>query len=77
MLKQIEALPNAEREAAVDNGNGERSLRESCFDVGRHVIGAFCAMDEKRIAIGHEAAEEGQQIALDVGIGVFLDQERR
>lgn len=77
MLKHIEPLPGAEREAAFDNRNGERRLCEGRFDVGWHVVGAFGAMDEERIAIGDEAAEEGQEIPLDIGIGVLLDQERR
>jgi hypothetical protein len=43
-----------------------------------HVIGAFVAMPEQRVAIGHQPSQEAFQIAPHVRIGIFLhDQARR
>ena len=76
MLEEVDALPRAEREAPGAHGNSEGGLGERCLDVRRHVVGPLGAVDEERIALGHESLEEGEEVALHVGVGVLLDEER-
>jgi hypothetical protein len=56
------------------------SLRQRRLDVGGHVIrpfGAVFQITHGRIVRGrHEAAEEGLQICLHVGIGILLHEKR-
>ena len=55
----------------IASGLGQRGL-----DVSRHVVRALGAMDEQGIAIRYQPLEKGDQVAPDVRIGVFLDQQR-
>jgi len=43
--------------------------------VSRHVVVAFGGMNEYAVAVGDEAGEECFEVAADVGIGVFLDEQ--
>lgn len=52
-------------------------LRQRSTNVRRHVIDAFGAVLEQRVAIGHEAREESLQIAHDLGVGILLNQQTR
>ena len=52
------------------------ALGERGLDVGRHVVRAFRAVAVERRVLGHELVQEGFQIALDVRIGVLLDDQR-
>ncbi len=53
------------------------SLSQRSTNVRRHVIGAFGAVLEQRIAIGHQARKKPLQIAHDFGVGIFLNQKAR
>ncbi len=53
------------------------SLSQRSTNVRRHVVGAFGAVLEQRIAVGHQARKEPLQIAHDFRVGVFLNQEAR
>ena len=66
VLEEVDALPRAEREAPGAHGNSEGGLGERCLDVRRHVVGPLGAVDEERIALGHESLE-GEEVALRRG----------
>lgn len=76
MFPQVNALPRAERQASVAQGQAEVHGGERGADVRRHVVRALAGMDEERIAVGHEAVEEAFEIAAYVRVGVFLDEQR-
>jgi hypothetical protein len=80
VFEQVDALPAAEREPAVANGNRERNRGECTLDVGRHVVGALRSvrnpLHRRLIRCGHEPAKELDEIAAHVGVGVLLDQQR-
>ena len=44
--------------------------------MGRHIVGAFAIVDERGIAIGHQAAREMLEIAAHGRVGVFADDQR-
>jgi hypothetical protein len=43
--------------------------------VGGHVVVAFRRVDVKRIAIRDEAFEKGLQVATDIRVGIFLNEQ--
>lgn len=43
----------------------------------RHVIRAFVRMTEQWVAIGDEAGQESLEVASDLGVGVFANDQRR
>src|SRR5207253_2875798 len=49
MLPNKDALPCAQHQCAVADGNGERSCRQRGLDVPRHVVGAFSVVGIERI----------------------------
>ena len=76
VLEDVDALPGSERGATLANGDGELSLGEGGSDVSRHVVGTFHGVSVEAVVFGDEAAEEGFEIADDVRVGVFLDEQR-
>lgn len=76
MLEEIDALPGAEREAAVVDGDGEVDAGEDGADVGGHVVGAFEGVGVEAGVFGHEALKGIADVDDDVGVVVFLDGER-
>ena len=75
MLEEVDALPCAERESAVDQRDRQLDLRERGAEVGWHVVRAFIVV-EILSRFGRYAGEIGFQVGPDFGRGVFLDEER-
>ena len=44
--------------------------------MGRHVVGAFHAVEIRGVTVGRQAADKVLQIAAHVRIGIFRDQQR-
>ena len=76
VLEEINALPRAERHAPILHRNGKLRGRQRRADVRGHVVGAFDGVPVKPIVLGHHAAEERVEIGLDIGVGIFLNQQR-
>ena len=76
MLGDIDPLPGAEGECPGDHGNMHRHVSEHGLDMRRHVIGPFDVVDPAGIGRG-EAIECDREIGTHIGIGIFLDDERR
>src|SRR5689334_16823518 len=58
VLPDIDSLPRAERQTASDERYGYVDRRQRSAHVRRHVVVAFLAMTEQRIAVRHEPREE-------------------
>jgi hypothetical protein len=76
VLEEVDALPGAEDEAAVQDGDGELDLREGGFEVGGHVVEAFVVVNVGTV-VGGDVVEVGEDVALHGGVGVLLDEQRR
>ena len=76
MLGDIDALPGAERHAAVGDRNMQRDAVEHGFDMRRHVVRPFGVVHPAGIGRG-EAIERGHKIDLHIRIGIFLNNQRR
>src|ERR1700761_1549445 len=60
MLEKVNALPRTKQHPAAADGDRQRRLRQSAFDMCRHVVGPFRPVHEERIAIWDEPLEEGE-----------------
>ena len=69
-------LPCSKRELALRDRHAERGVRERRFDMRRHVVRPFDAVNDPRRVVRDDAAEEFLEIAQHVRIGVFLDHQR-
>lgn len=76
MLKQINALPGAERHPAVDHGNRQLDLSERRSQVRRHVVGAFVVVIVEARIFRRDSLEECFQIRTYFRRGVLLYQKR-
>ncbi len=76
MLPKIDALPGAQSEPAGVDGDREIHGGQSAAHVGGHIIVAFDRVHKKRVAVRHEPGEESVEVAADIGVGIFLDEER-
>ena len=44
--------------------------------MGGHVVGALGGVDEEAVAVGNDFRHEGFEVAADIRVGIFLDEER-
>lgn len=72
MLDQIDALPSAERHAAVLDRNADADRCEHRLDMARHVVGAFFLMRVVAI-LRRQQLERIGKIAAHIRIGILLD----
>ena len=75
MFPKVNALPGAEDQEAPSHRDGQVHSCESGADMRRHVIIAFSGVNEHRIAVWNEAAEEGFEIAANIRVGIFLNEQ--
>src|SRR5688572_19768482 len=77
VLVHVDALPGAEVAAAVGDRYCESDRRERGAHVAGHVVGALVVVLNKWVAVGDEAGEKTLEVAVDLGVGVLGDQQRR
>jgi hypothetical protein len=75
VLPQGDALPGAQGEPAVDDGDRELRRRERAAHMGRHVVHAFLAVQEERVAVAHQPGEEALEVVAHLRVGVLLHQQ--
>lgn len=74
MLPQIDGLPDTQREATLQYRYSQTGLRQRSTDMGRHVIGTLRAVGVTT-GFRHECRHKAAEVAQDVGIGIFLNDE--
>ena len=77
MFPEVDALPGAQAEMAVRHRDAQVHRGQGRPDVRRHVVRSLDGVFEQPIAVGHETIEEALEVRADVGIRVFLNDERR
>jgi len=76
MLPQVGALPGSQGEATFAYGNGQLATGQHGADVRRHIVWPLHRVDMGRVTVGRQLADEIFQVAANVRIGVFGDQQR-
>jgi hypothetical protein len=75
VFKKKEALPGAEGELAVEDGDDFGATGECHADVAWHVVRAFMGVDEIGQVFRDKVVEVGVQIGAGGGVCVFKDDE--
>ena len=76
MLKQIDALPRAQRHSPALHRNRELSGRQGRSNMRGHVIGPFHGVPVQPVILGRKAAEKHIQIVDHIRVGILLNQQR-
>lgn len=76
VLEKIDPLPGAKHHAPRGNRNRKLRLRQRRSYMGGHVVGSLDAVDITPLVLRRDCFEKIFEILLDIGIGVFLDEER-
>lgn len=63
MLIQVDALPSAQRHCAPMHRDGKMGLGQRGAHVGRHVVRAFQAVGEERVAILKDPLNKSNMVA--------------
>ena len=72
---EIDALPRAEVQPAVGDGDGEAYTAQNRFCMSRHVVQSFEGMLIVGTAFGYQAVEDGLHIDTHIGVAVLVDAE--
>src|ERR1700730_10567735 len=76
MLEQIDALPSPKGHPPRGDRNGKLRLREGGSDMRGHVVQTFGFVDIALAVFGHNFLEKIFKVRLNVGIGIFLNEQR-
>ena len=76
MFPEVNALPGAERELLVCNGDAEVHRSQRGANVSGHIVLAFAGVAEDRVAVGNKAGKKAFEITAHFRVGIFLDQQR-
>ena len=74
-LTQVDALPCAEVQTAVGDGDAEADSRETAFGMSRHVVVALEGVVVIRFALAHEVVVYGLHVVTHVGVSILVDAE--
>ena len=77
VFPEVYALPRPKAQPAIRYGDAQVYGGQGGPDVRWHVIGSFDRVFEQPIAVGYESIEEALEVRADIGIGIFLNDERR
>jgi hypothetical protein len=77
VLEQEDALPSAELQPSVGDGDAELGLGQRALDVGRHVVRPFVIVAVERDIFWHDAMQKSTEVAPHIGRCILLDQQRR
>ena len=70
---EIDALPSAEVESVVSDGDGEAHPKKRAFGMGGHIVGAFQNMVIISLILFYEVVHNPIHVAAHVGIGILVD----
>ena len=74
-LAKPDALPVAEGESVLADGNEQLVGSKGHFDVCGHVVGAFDGVGEEGHAFGYDVSEVVVEVAHHGGVVVFVDED--
>src|ERR1700694_3815373 len=76
VLKQVHALPGAQRQLSIVDRNRHLCLGECGTDVGSHVIRSFRGVAIEARIFGNESSEEIRKISHYIRVGILLNYQR-
>ena len=74
-LAEVDALPSAQVEAAVGNGNGERYARQRALGMAGHVVATLVGVAIVGFVFAHQAVVYLLHVGTHGGVVVLVDGE--
>lgn len=74
-LAEVDALPRAEVEMPVGDGDGETRPHKHTLHMRGHVVGPFEGVAVARVVLLDERVEDRLHVGAHVGVAVFVDGE--
>lgn len=72
---EIDALPRAQCQAAMGDGNREAYSQEGTFGMCRHIVGAFHGVQIERLVLLDHAVHDALHIRPYVRVGILVEGE--
>ena len=72
---EIDALPGAEVQSTVGDGDGEAHTTQNRFCMSRHIVQSFEGVLIVRTAFGYQSVEDGLHIDTHIRVAVLVDAE--
>ena len=72
---KVDALPSAEIQSMVRDGNGERNTHERRFGMSRHVVIPFERVLVVGLVFGYQMVENPFHVVSHTGIGILVDTQ--
>ena len=80
MLEKEDALPGSQHQATLIDGDLQTHGQERGLDMSRHIVWALGAVGQithrRIVGMRDEALKKRRQISLNIGIRIFLNEER-
>jgi hypothetical protein len=77
VFPEVNALPRAQSQVAMFQGQRQIYGGESSPDMSRHIVVAFSRVNEQRVTIAYQTSEERFKVPANIRVGVFLDEQGR
>ena len=74
-LTEVDALPGAEIQSAIGDGNGDADTTQCRFGVGRHIVSTLQCMFVLRTVLWNQAIKDGFHIHANIWIAVLVDTQ--
>ena len=71
---EVDALPGAEGETPIGDGDREAHAEERTLGVGGHVIGPLHGVVIVGLALPHKAVHDLAEVGAHVGVGILIDR---
>ena len=74
-LAEVDALPCAEVQLSMGDGDGEAHPEERAFGMRRHVVQSFHGVVVIRFVLLHETVHNLAEVGTHIGIGILVNGE--
>ena len=74
-LTEVDALPGAEIQSAIGDGNGDADTTQCRFGVGRHIVSTLQCMFVLRTVFRNQAVEDSFHVHTDIRVAVLVDAQ--
>ncbi len=76
-LAQVDALPCAEIEATISDGEGESGAYYGGFYVGGHIVRTFISVEIIWGVFGNEAVKNCREVMAHIRVGILIESQCR
>ena len=74
VFAQVDALPGADVQASIGDGDRQAVSEQAAFQVRGHVVATFIRMAVVRFILRHQAIKETLEILPHRGVGILINR---